>query len=705
MTIKHKTVSGILVLGLMALLLSACAQAPPAALLEPPETETETVDEYVPVLMYHKVAPEETYYHNSAEFEEQLKWLQENNFTSLSLDTYADYINGRTPEEDLPHNPILITFDDGDKSVYEHAFPILQKYGMKFTIFLIGDSVGNSGYIDWGQVREMVQSGLCSLGSHTADMHNFVLTSPDGDVYGALASHIWQDDGIYAYKNQAEEYGNESYFLLPVAGTARNHDNNELYPVESYLGFYADKTITVDRIILRTSVHIPAETYYDVNVKVSLGPQLSSHQSGRETVVNGQWQPKAEPIDLYDENEDSTWPIGRYDVIYFDQPYTLTEDTWYNLHLETLNIDSKESQFCIYTIPSLPFEQKNCATNSQSSDYAVIDGWAEHHALPILIASDGTGKFESNSEYKRRVEADLSRSKAQIEKYVSPSFQPVYKEVKKIGNGDFVTAIPFFGASKVVVANPEEAGDYIIGPFERNTTNLKVEFDSTFQSNGIQVQPVSFFGTPYTALVDVYIGPWEDGDPTDFVKVKQGFVLQGTWNSYQGVLDITFDDDIVYAFSKDVAYCVRFETKNQFIDREAEPLEGVFRIAGDWIENEQGYNAFWNSRAGDGIGDGCVYANVDAEIKFLVKDDSGVEYDNPVWGLAFPFGMYTEELQDIALKQGFEVQFTVLAPFSQDVRPVELNRVSMVRKMDDIEGILRKFGNLEITKPYPHPQD
>ena len=90
----------------------------------------------------------------------------------------------------MPERPVMITFDDGYRSNYDIAYPILQKTGMKAVIALIGKSIrandnteANRFFLKWDEAAEMADSGLVELGSHTYNLHNPQyggLTAPDG---------------------------------------------------------------------------------------------------------------------------------------------------------------------------------------------------------------------------------------------------------------------------------------------------------------------------------------------------------------------------------------------------------------------------------------------------------------------------------------------------------------------------------------------
>lgn len=136
----------------------------------------------VPILLYHHIS-EET--NGSAitpgQFEEEIRLLWEQGYEAVTFDQMIAYVKeGKA----LPEKPVCITFDDGYRSNYEYAYPILKKYGMKATIFVIGVSVGSTEHyketshpitphFSYEEAKEMVDSGVVSIQSHTYDMHQY----------------------------------------------------------------------------------------------------------------------------------------------------------------------------------------------------------------------------------------------------------------------------------------------------------------------------------------------------------------------------------------------------------------------------------------------------------------------------------------------------------------------------------------------------
>jgi len=109
----------------------------------------------------------------AARFREQVDVLADQ--PVVSLDEAVDAL-GRGEDE----YRVVLTFDDGFADVHEHAWPLLRERGLPFTIYLATAYVGGpmrwegstakeqgAPGLTWDQLREMVDSGLCTIGNHT----------------------------------------------------------------------------------------------------------------------------------------------------------------------------------------------------------------------------------------------------------------------------------------------------------------------------------------------------------------------------------------------------------------------------------------------------------------------------------------------------------------------------------------------------------
>ena len=114
-----------------------------------------------------------TYNINKDNFEKQILYMKEKGVSFITPEQFSLYLEGKKP---LPSEKcVLITFDDIDETVYLNAFPILKKYNIPATIFVI---TGQTGKIykgiklaSWEQIKEMKQSGVITVGIHTNNMH------------------------------------------------------------------------------------------------------------------------------------------------------------------------------------------------------------------------------------------------------------------------------------------------------------------------------------------------------------------------------------------------------------------------------------------------------------------------------------------------------------------------------------------------------
>jgi len=120
----------------------------------------------VPILMYHSISDAEgSSLHVSPEnFSKQMTFLNKSGYRVISLN---DLVEGITAGKKFTPGTVVITFDDGYKNNYLDAFPVLAKYDMPATIFLITNYINEKpDYVTWDQVRLMTSKGI-SFGGHT----------------------------------------------------------------------------------------------------------------------------------------------------------------------------------------------------------------------------------------------------------------------------------------------------------------------------------------------------------------------------------------------------------------------------------------------------------------------------------------------------------------------------------------------------------
>jgi len=122
----------------------------------------------VPILTYHHLSNNKgsTLHVTPENFSRQMKFLHENDYSVISLD---DLVRGVEKGGEFTPRTIVITFDDGYEDGYLYAFPVLVKYNMPATMFLITGFTGTrEGYLNWDQVRLMMSNGI-DFGGHTSN--------------------------------------------------------------------------------------------------------------------------------------------------------------------------------------------------------------------------------------------------------------------------------------------------------------------------------------------------------------------------------------------------------------------------------------------------------------------------------------------------------------------------------------------------------
>ncbi len=171
--------------------------AAPAATAAPvvaatPKIKKPVVDQTAQTLIfcYHRLVDKIRYPGTEitpAAFEAEMKELKDKGITVISM---QDLLAWKRGEKNIPPRSAVITFDDGWKSQYEVAWPIMKKYGYPFTLFIYtegvrGGSLGGGEAITWEQLADLRDNGV-DIQAHTAthqdlrEGHNVTVIEPGG---------------------------------------------------------------------------------------------------------------------------------------------------------------------------------------------------------------------------------------------------------------------------------------------------------------------------------------------------------------------------------------------------------------------------------------------------------------------------------------------------------------------------------------------
>jgi peptidoglycan/xylan/chitin deacetylase (PgdA/CDA1 family) len=131
----------------------------------------------IPIISYHCISKAEsgnlTMYVSPQTFEKQIKYIKDNGYTPIS---FGDINNA-----DKIHKPVIITFDDGYEDNFTNAYPILRKYKVKATVFLIADFIGKPNYLSISQINSM--KDIIDFESHTMSHRRLTDLNPEQMEY------------------------------------------------------------------------------------------------------------------------------------------------------------------------------------------------------------------------------------------------------------------------------------------------------------------------------------------------------------------------------------------------------------------------------------------------------------------------------------------------------------------------------------------
>jgi poly-beta-1,6-N-acetyl-D-glucosamine N-deacetylase len=137
-------------------------------------------------------------------FVRQLDYLVAQGLSFVSVDRILRSSLGASP---LPEKAVLLTFDDAYESFYSNVFPILKARGYPRVLAVVsswpdcpeGRAERTPPLMSWSGIREVADSGLVEIASHSHDGHKAVAADPCGSTAPAMASREY-DASARAYE-------------------------------------------------------------------------------------------------------------------------------------------------------------------------------------------------------------------------------------------------------------------------------------------------------------------------------------------------------------------------------------------------------------------------------------------------------------------------------------------------------------------------
>jgi peptidoglycan/xylan/chitin deacetylase (PgdA/CDA1 family) len=151
--------------------------APGQEIVIPLKTDNPTGIEYsgyqtVPILCYHRFGNGSSRMELSpAKFRQQMEYLKKNGYRVIPLKDLVGFLKG---EQQLPKRAVVLTIDDGHRSIYKEAFPILKKYNFPATVFVYSDYINNGG-LKTAELKALKRSGLISIQPHSKTHSNLAV--------------------------------------------------------------------------------------------------------------------------------------------------------------------------------------------------------------------------------------------------------------------------------------------------------------------------------------------------------------------------------------------------------------------------------------------------------------------------------------------------------------------------------------------------
>lgn len=188
----------------------------------------------IPIFVYHDIVKEmtgEEYMQTTKEnFEKQILGLRKIGYQFIRYDDLIAYSKG---EKKLHEKSILIAFDDGWRGNYEILFPIIKKHKIPIAINIVDNNVDTGGALTWEQIKEMSDSGLVDIFTHSRYHEDANTIETDQYVQDILYAHNHIEEKLGKKVTKVFTYpygikGEEKIEALKKEGFVQNLTDNKI---------------------------------------------------------------------------------------------------------------------------------------------------------------------------------------------------------------------------------------------------------------------------------------------------------------------------------------------------------------------------------------------------------------------------------------------------------------------------------------------
>ena len=194
------------------------------------------------ILSYHEIADRgdaliPQYAVSPANFAAQMQWLKASGHHFVSM---SDVLASQSGKRPLPRDAVLVTFDDGYRSVYTQAFPILKAMKIPTVVALVGSwldvangdvdfdgrPIPRTDLLSWEEIRAMTHGGLVEIASHSYALHRGIPGNPQGNLEPAATTRQWlgsryEDETAYRRRVTADLRRNNQLLMARLGRRPR----------------------------------------------------------------------------------------------------------------------------------------------------------------------------------------------------------------------------------------------------------------------------------------------------------------------------------------------------------------------------------------------------------------------------------------------------------------------------------------------------